>query len=426
MRKAILFSLGGVGMRKFISCIAISAGILFSLGAASTRAADDSQQAGSTAPISWQDTIKFSGHLEAGITGNPDDPSNHINFGRLFDDRTNTPLLNQLLLTVERPINPAAPGYDFGFRLQGMYGSDARYTHFLGELDRVTSARHQVDIVEANLQAHLPWLTDGGMDVKVGQFVTLEGAEVIDATGNFFYSHTYLFNFGIPLKHTGIMITTHLNPTVDLMTGVTTGVNTSLGGGDNNDAIAFHGGIGLNLGKLTVLADTHIGPENPEGTPGIHANSDLRYLNDVTMIWKISDVLTSITDLNYIHDDGFNVSGGGIAQYLTYTVNDWLAIGGRAEVWRDDKGFFVAAFPGSFDFVNLEKGKPATVIGGGNTTYGAFTVGLNVKPPVPKLIEGFMIRPEIRYDRSFSNTMPFNNGTGKDQVTIAADFILPF
>ena len=61
-----------------------------------------------------------------------------------------------------------------------------------------------------------------------------------------------------------------------------------------------------------------------------------------------------------------------------------LKIVGRGEIWRDANGVFVAAFPGHFDFVNAEEGKPATVIGGGKTTYGALTLGLNIKGPTWK------------------------------------------
>ena len=50
------------------------------------------------------DTLKLSGHIEAGITGNGDGPKNGLNFGHLFTDRANTPLLNQLMLTAERPL----------------------------------------------------------------------------------------------------------------------------------------------------------------------------------------------------------------------------------------------------------------------------------------------------------------------------------
>src|SRR3984893_1531053 len=94
------------------------------------------------------------------------------------------------------------------------------------------------------------------------------GAEAIDPTGDYLYSHSYIFNFGIPFKHTGIMTVSHVDPMVDIYAGVDAGVNTTFGNGqgDNNGGAAFHGGIGLNLldGNLTILATTHIGPENAD------------------------------------------------------------------------------------------------------------------------------------------------------------------
>lgn len=378
---------------------------------------------------SWWKDVTFSGHIEGGYTFNAADPPDHLNFGHLFTDRSDNILLNQFILTLERPLDPKkASQFQMGFKLQGMYGSDARYTHFLGEFDKVTHDRTQFDVVEAFLNFHLPILTKDGVDAKVGQFVTMEGAEVIDARGNFFYSHSYIFNFGIPFKHTGIMTTTHVSPLLDIMLGVTTGVNTTFGhDGDNNDAIAFHGGIGLNLlnGDLTIAATTHIGPELPRGTPGVNPNSDLRYLNDITTVWKVTKKLTSTTDLNYIHDDGLKADGWGIAQYFTYMCNDQWSFGIRGEVWKDSDGAFVAAFPGTQDFVNVEKGLPNTAVAFGPTTYYALTLGANYKPPVDKRFEGLVIRPEIRWDWS-SDTKPFNAGTEDHQFTAGIDIIIPF
>lgn len=383
----------------------------------------------SAAPVGWSDTIKVSGHVEAGVILNTANPPDGLNFGHLFTDEHGKPLLNQAILTVERPINTSSQAVDVGFKLQGMYGSDARYTHFLGELDDVTNDRNQFDIVEAYVNAHLPILTAGGVDIKAGQFVTLEGAEVIHAPSNFFYSHTYIFNFGIPFKHTGVLTTTHVTKTLDIYAGITSGVNTTLWKGDNNGSPSFHGGLGLNLldGGLTIYATTSIGPEIPRGTPGVRPNKDLRYLNDITIIWKITDQLTSTTDLNYIRDDGFDADGGGVAQYFTYALNDHLGIGVRGEVWRDDDGFFVAAFPGNRDFVNVQKGRPApNVYGGGKTTYGAVTLGLNLKPQMQNLPGRLLVRPEIRYDRSLNGTTPFGAGTRGHQLTAAIDAILMF
>jgi hypothetical protein len=96
----------------------------------------------------------------------------------------------------------------------------------------------------------------------------------------------------------------------------------------NNSSLAFEGGFGLNLldGNLTVLALTHDGPEDPFN------NHDWRYLNDMTTTWKVNKCLTSITDLNLIVDTvNSGKWGGGVAQYFTYSVNDWLQLGVRGE-----------------------------------------------------------------------------------------------
>jgi hypothetical protein len=365
----------------------------------------------------------FYGWVESGFTGNVAGPDDNQNFGRLFDDRSNQFVINQAVITAERALDPKI-GFDWGFKLQLMVGTDARFIHSLGLLDHTAgSSLYQVDIPEAYLSLHLPLLTDGGIDVKVGKFVTLEGAETIDPRTNVFYSHSYIFNFGIPFNHTGALFTLHAKSWLDLMAGVTRGVNTSID--DNNDAPAFHGGIGLNLneGKIVVAASTHIGPETP------HNNSDLRYLSDVTTTWKINDKLTSITDINYAHDGGADANGYGVAQYLTYVINDKITAKVRGEIWRDDRGFYVAQFADPHDPMRALGGKtihdPRTV-GGGRTTYGALTVGVDIKPPVPKPLTGLTIRPELRVDHSFSDTAPFNDSSDDTMFTVAIDAIVTF
>ncbi len=260
----------------------------------------------------------------------------------------------------------------FGFKFQGMYGTDARYTHFLGELDKVTDAQYQVDIVEAWGLFHTPWLGTGGTDIKIGQYVTPLGNEVIDPRGNFFYSHDYIFNFGLPLKHTGILAETHLTPKVDIYYGVDTGVNTTFGDpGDPNDSASFLGGFGLTLlkGDLTVLALTHIGKALPSegqvvgGVPFFYNPSvgngpvENRYYGDVVVVYKVNKKLTATYEFNYVEDDtpGFGSDHGakawGIADYWVYALTDNVSIGLRSEWFRDNNGAFVGACPGNLDFV---------------------------------------------------------------------------
>ena len=311
-----------------------------------------------------------------------------------------------------------------GFQVAIHDGSDARFIHSLGLFSNTAGTSIvQPDLVEGYLSLHLPIISEGGLDLKLGKFVTLEGAETIDPRTNFFYSHTYIFNVGIPFNHTGGLATFHATKWLDLYSGITRGVNTSID--DNNDSVAFHGGVGLNLldGKLTILATTSIGPETPND------NHDQRYLNCITTTWKITDKLTSITDLNYARDDGANADAYGIAQYFTYAINSWLTAGIRGEVFSDQQGFYVISFANTHDPMRALEGEPTIdprTVGGGHTTYGAITAGVNIKPPMPKPISGLNIRPELRYDRALNGTHPFNQSSDVDQFTVGVDCILTF
>lgn len=428
-------------------------------GTATTPAAPAAAAPEALPPGLWIDGIHLSAQIEGGFTANPADPTSGVNFGRLFDDRANQPLLNQLLLTANKPLDPKATDFDWGFKLQGMYGSDARYTHFLGVFDQYNgpNTRNQFDIVEANLLLHLPFPTEGGMDVKAGLYPTPLGYETIDPSTNAFYSKSYIFNFGLPLKHTGILTTSHISPLFDFYIGIDTGVNTSIGccTGDNNSAPAGIIGFGLNMmdGNLTVLALSHLGPENPtralSATPGgppdflparYDADAYMRYLNDLIVTWKASDALTLTTEANWIRDDFDGIfskgkpspaNAFGVAQYFSYTLSDTITFNARAEVYRDDNGVFVAAYTGNTDFVRGELGLPAlspvlsTAPKG--TTYGEITIGLTFKPNLPAPVTGLLIRPELRVDNALSGGHPFGTrGNASSSVTLASDFVLTF
>src|SRR5207253_10070005 len=112
-----------------------------------------------------------------------------------------------------------------------------------------------------------------------------------------------------------------------------------------------------------------------------------------------------------------------------YPITSWLTPGARAEFLRDNKGFYVVAFAHQHDPMRALAGLPtidARTVGGGKTTDGAITSGLNIKPPMPKPLAGIAIRPEIRYDCSLNDTRPFNNSSDRDQFTAGIDFIVIF
>jgi hypothetical protein len=374
--------------------------------------------------------FKLYGWIEAGITGNPDPPTDNHNFGHLLTDRANEPLLNQISIVAERALDPNATGFDWGFKGWFMYGSDSRYTASLGLLDLATDDRVQPDFPEVSVSVHIPIPATLGLDVKAGKYQDPMSAESLDPRGNVFYSHSYIYNFGVPENDTGILATFHVNKYLDVYAGINRGVNSSIQ--DNNHSPAFEGGFGLNLldGNLTILGLTHDGPENP------HDNHNWRYLNDITTTWKVNKCLTSITDLNLIYDTISNGKwGGGVAQYFTYSVNDWLQLGVRGEIFRDSGGFFVAQFRANNDFIHFERGDNLSPnfpidpsnLGGGNTTYLELTGGVTVKPPLPKPFAGLLIRPEVRYDQALTSQFkPFEQNTSHNQVTLGIDVVLEF
>ena len=415
-----------------VGCAALALGLTAPTPA--LRAGDEADAKASKAVVEKkpEPRIKFSGYIEGGFTGNPSDPNDHQNFGRVFDDRANEPMLNQVTLTVERALAPGPGKWDWGFKIQGGGGSDGRFINTTGTLENVTHYILQPYLTEAYGSLHIPVLTEGGLDLKLGQFVTLLGAETIDPRTNYFYSHEYIFNFAIPFQHLGALATLHVNKTVDLYSGITRGVNTSIY--DNNQNLfSYIGGIGFNLldGKLTILATTHIGAENPtefrkalafhnSGRVNLH---DPRYYGNTVVTWKITDKLTSITDASYTYDAGFDTDCYGVAETLVYALNDKVSIALRGEAFRDSDGFYVAQFARHDDFTNIERGVPSgdprTVSGGANT-YLAATVGVNIKP-----ISRLTVRPELRFDYATQNRA-FDDSSKRYQFTAALDAIVTF
>ena len=411
--------------------------------------------------------ITVGAHIEAGTNINPDSPDNNINFGQLFTDRANSFRMNQANISAEQDIDSSATAFNWGWRVEGMYGTDARFTHTVGLFDRATNSPYQWDLVEASGSAHLPVIFSGGIDLKGGIYPTPIGYEVIDANGNFFYTHSYIFNYGIPLKHTGILATGHVMDLLDVWAGVDSGVNAGvpfMRGTDNNKTGAVLFGVGINnpIPNLTILGLAHIGAENgyvqgatcASGATACYGGRDpnhySRQIYDAVTTWKPTDQITVVNETNYIRDDLFHATGEGTAFYGIYKWTDQWSFGARGEVFRDDQGFFVGSFQESQAFMNAERGigvaNPiyGSAYNAGKATYSELTIGANWAPAIafpsqlPSTL-GLTIRPEFRWDHAFGlnpGVHPFGvtkasaaagtTGTKDDQILLSVDAILAF
>jgi hypothetical protein len=406
--------------------LALAAAVTAAMVTASSAYADDAPTGLVVGP-----NIHLNAQFEAGISLNPwTQYGGGLNFGQLSTGNNNQFQLNQVLLTASRALDPKNTNFDWGFKIQFLYGSDARYLHFFGELDKSINDRYQVTFIEADVQLHLPVLTDGGVDFKVGQFPSQLGYETVDPSSSPFYSHSYIYAFANPSGSTGAQATWHINPIYDLYLGIDTGSGTTFGTnhGDENSAPAYMAGIGLNLldGKLTAVAATHFGPED-SGYVVPSPNSKFRWFGDLIVTYKPDDTWTFVTEASLVREDYFKATAFGVAQYAGYALSDTVTLNGRAEIFRDDKGFFVAAFPGNLDWVNAPFGRPNTSYGVGAATYSEFTVGATWKPAgLPAPIAGLLVRPELRYDQTLTSTHAYQLGHSRNSGEFAIDGILQF
>jgi hypothetical protein len=429
-----------------------------SIAATSAAAADLPTDKAPPAPVidtfnpfsGWE----FHAQGEVGIYGSGSNPQNGlngdaINYGNIYEDHLNSPTLNQILLTLTKPVDPKATGYAFGFTGQAIYGADMRYSHFLGiDAFVLGSQRNQVGLAQAYVAAHLPWFTPLGVDAKIGLYASPMGNEGVDPSINPLYSHSYTYQYGVTFNDTGILTTTHINSTVDFWLGVDTGNQTTFGSttpgaafgdyGDPNGEPAGYIGFGLNNllnNKLTVLALSHIGPEQAPNFDPTGYRKDMRYYNDAVFTYHITDALQSVTEVNYTRDDFGN--GTGPAEFysgvetMSYTFNKIFSLNGRGEVARDTKNFFVFSPLVNNGFALDEEGVAAPALAGVpglGTTYGEATLGLTIKPDVPKPLALVELRPEIRYDRILDGAPLFGSGTGvsRDQFTFGGDFVIGY
>jgi len=348
--------------------------------------------------------LTIGGWAEGSVTYNTRNVQ--ANPGRVFDFENQDPTLNQLVVYINKDIDPKLKSFQVGGRVEVMYGADARLIHANGLFDHYgpnDGPNNQFDLTQAYLDLYFP--IGSGLNIRAGKFVTLMGQETINPSGNALYSHSYLFGYAIPFTHTGAYGTYGFTDAVTVDFGFSRGWEQATE--DNNDcAIDLFGRVSwtINEKSATKLLVTFIGgPEQAGNT------DDYRYVLDVVFTTKISDQLTLTINGDYGWEDNAGIDGEsaswyGVAGYLTYQLNDMIAVNVRGEWFEDADG--------------------ARGLGTTGSVYEV-TVGLDIKPLLSnKNFASLRIRPEVRYDYSADDF--FAGGTKNDQWTFAVDAIFGF
>jgi hypothetical protein len=321
----------------------------------------------------------------------------HTAANTLFNSRPDEVQLHQAWLYAEKAIDTSG-GFDIGGRIDYIYGTDGPDTQAFGTGDRGWDNRWDRggDYGHAIPQAYFE-VGYGDLSVKLGHFYTIIGWEVVQATGNFFYSHAYTMYNSEPFTHTGALATYNLSDDVTVWGGYVLGWDS--GFDDNGDA--FLGGISAQVtDSLNLIYATTIGRFGEQR----FGNDERGYMHSIVADYSLTEKLQYIFQSDYL-DTQDSLGDGvrntiGINQYLIYAINDCWALGGRAE-WYNNEGVYTAF--------------------GDETDIYALTAGINYRPTA-----NVIMRPEIRWDWDRNGAADALENNASNQFTFGMDTIFTF
>lgn len=168
-----------------------------------------------------------------------------------------------------------------------------------------------------------------------GNFGTHVGYEVIDPTGNFNYSTSYMFSNG-PFYHTGLKADYAINENLGVMVGVFNETDAKF---DLNNKKHIGAQVSAVVGGLDVYVN-YLG--GSEGDAELDASNIMGHQFDLTATYTATkDLLVGVNATNKaIIVDGVddNLSWAGAALYLNYQLKEKVGLGFRGEYFMDNDG----------------------------------------------------------------------------------------
>ncbi len=302
--------------------------------------------------------------------------------------------LNQIWLTGQRALDTETHGFDWGYRIDALFGTNTAQCVNDGGFDGGWTPSG--DGYAASIYQMYAEVGVGNFSLKVGKFGTLLGYESVNATENLFNSASYMYDHE-PATHCGGLLTYDMTEKLSLNFGITTGSDTSFENDD--DDIGFLFGVGyqitdrLYVGYAAHWASIHGGEDGRRSNnsydyydlfDGVPAGDHDEFLQTVTVSWDVTDRFnyTFVTnygnmtsDLVYENAD-FSSSPSydqvGIANYFSYELTEKVTLAFRYE-WFNQ---------------SAETGGESKEANYHDVSFSA----------IYRPTENILIRPEIRYD----------------------------
>lgn len=349
--------------------------------------------------------------------------SGHNNFPVSYDIFPNKVQLNQAVIYIERlPDTVQNDHFDWGYHVTGFYGIDYRFTTAKGWLSDQLLEHNDLygyDPVELYAQLYVPYVLDG-LILTAGRYISPPDIEAQLAPDNYLFTHSLMFTYD-PYTFTGANAQLQLSKQWVVQVGFHAGsdmapwANSAQPNGEflvrftteaNNDS--FWGGLdSIGAGQFK---DEHDDLQVAIATWGHRFNARLHMMTEGYYLWEQNAVVggTCIDGPTQPY-----AAGGGCGAPLP----------GRSSAIGAVNFFMIKLRHNEYiairnDFLDDPRGWRT----GFPTWYTSHTVGW-----VYELNDLFMIRPEIRYERSYADGITaYDDGTKKNQFTASADALLRF
>jgi hypothetical protein len=326
--------------------------------------------------------FRLFGWMEQGYTGasvRPGPMSVQTRLNRFADEYT----VSDLGITFQKPLSQDE--FDWGFNVRFFSGANAATGAPKGGVGfPPENARFGYDFRDLYLSAHLPILTDGGMDVKVGRMNTIIGWNGYLAPYRPFFSNDYQFFYSQDGAFTGFLTDTHVTDRLDFWNGMTLGANTFFTL-RSNTSYCYIGQLNYWLTderRTRLTASTYIGPDAIFAAPGL--GGEFVTMVELRLQQNWSERFTQVVQSNMGWDSETPVGTGSWYGVYTQGVFHWLPtldLQFRGE-WFDDVQGTRTGFAAD---------------------YSEVTLGINWHP-----CDYLEIRPEVRGD--FASEPAFGGG----------------
>ena len=286
---------------------------------------------------------KLGGNLAQSYTMNFNNPANRYNGTVTWPDQSNQYQLNQFWLYAEKATDTSKKDWDFGGRVDLLYGTNARLTTESGLETPKLDGPGNYGLAIPQFYSEIAYKK---LKIKTGHFISPIGYFTVDTTQNFFNTIPYTYQWGEPFTHTGSMATYQFTDNFVVSSGVIKGWDNFAG---DNGHLGYLGTWSYTFKDKSNLAQVIVLSQEPNAA----LNFTQRYYQSVVYTKPINDNWTYVgqTDFGTQRDatvEGKRANWYGVNQYAYYKINDKWTWGANFEWWRDEEGYRVAGFlPGS-------------------------------------------------------------------------------